>query len=260
MSGGRLAGRTAVVTGGGSGVGRAACLALARDGARVVAADIGIEGAEATAALARDEGLAVEAEACDVASEASVEALFAGVSERFGHADVLFNNAGIVLERDAVETTFDEWQRIIGVNLNGTWLCSRAFVRRLLELELPGAIVNNASVNAFFAGPRFAAYSTTKGGVLALTRSMALDHGRVGIRVNCICPGWVETGITRPYFESSDDPDAARARVGAIHALGRIAQPEEIASLVAFLASDEASFMTGSAVVVDGGETIGTRL
>lgn len=249
-----------MVTGAGSGIGRAASLALARDGARVLATDIDLEGAQATAALGRDADLAVEAAVCNVASEDSVEALFQTVGQLFGHADVLFNNAGIVLDRQAADTTFEEWQRVIGVNLTGTWLCSRAFVRRLRELELPGAIVNNASVNAFFAGPSFAAYSTSKGGIYALTRSMALEHGQEGIRVNCICPGWVETGITKPYFESTPDPEAARARVGAIHALDRIAQPEEIASVVAFLASDEASFMTGSAVVVDGGETIGTRL
>jgi NAD(P)-dependent dehydrogenase (short-subunit alcohol dehydrogenase family) len=148
----------------------------------------------------------------------------------------------------------------MAVNVRGTWLFSKEFVTRALAVSKPGVIVNASSTNAFYAERDIPAYSASKGAILALTKAMALDHAEDRIRVNCICPGIIESGLTTPWFDSMADPPGARRIAGAAHALDRIGQPAEVARVVVFLSSEEASFFTGSAVVVDGGLTAGRRI
>lgn len=257
---GLLDGKTAIVTGGGSGIGRATCLAMAKEGAAVLVADIDLHRAQATRDAIRATGERAEAAGCDVGQLASVEQAFDAAEAAFGGVSVLFNNAGICVVKDITTTTSEEWQRTLEVNLGGVWNGSRCFIQRARARGQTGAIVNTASVNAFYTEPEIAAYCASKAGVVGLTRALALDHGTEGIRVNCVCPGYTETGMTGPMFDATPDPVSARAEAGRLHAIGRIARPEEIAQAVVFLASDRASFLTGAAVVVDGGMSIGIRV
>jgi NAD(P)-dependent dehydrogenase (short-subunit alcohol dehydrogenase family) len=255
----RLTGRTAIVTGGGSGIGRATSAALAREGAAVVVADRDVALAEETCVLIADRDGRVAAAVCDVSDELSVEAMF-DVADNFGPVNILVNNAGVGAGGDAVNTTVEEWDTTLGVNLKGVWLCSREFLRRVLDAERPAVIVNTSSTNAFYAEPGSAAYTASKGGVSALTRSMALDYARQGVRINCVCPGIIDTPMTQPMLAAEPDPEATRRHWGSLHAIGRMGRPEEIAEAIVFLATDEAGFMAGSELVVDGGLSIGTRI
>jgi meso-butanediol dehydrogenase/(S,S)-butanediol dehydrogenase/diacetyl reductase len=255
----RLVGRTAIVTGGGSGIGRAVALALGREGAAVLVVDRNPAGAAEVCSEMAAKGARAESATCDVSSEESVEAMFEA-ADRFGAVDILVNNAGIGAGGAAADTTEDDWDQTLGVNLKGVWLCSRAFLRRVLDAGRPGVIVSTSSTNAFYAEPESAAYTASKGGVSALTRSMALDYARHNVRVNCICPGIIDTPMTQPMLAAEPDPEATRRHWGSLHAIGRMGRAEEIAEAVVFLATDEASFLVGSELVVDGGLSIGTRL
>lgn len=247
----RLAGKAAVVTGAGSGIGRAVALAFAAEGARVVAADIDGATAESTAgAIAAGGGRAL-AVRCDVADPAAVEELVKKTIAAFDGLDVLVNNAAIQVSKTIEDTTPEEWNRQMAINVGGVFLCSKYFLPHLKKSR--GAIVNMSSVNGFFVEPLCAGYCATKGAIIALTKAMAIDHGREGVRVNCICPGYIDAGLASGYFEAQADPQAARAAAGNLHALGRIGRPEEVARVAVFLASEDASFVTGSAYVVDGG-------
>jgi len=242
----RLRDKVIVVTGAGAGIGRACALEFARQGGLVVVADINREAAAATADEIR--GFAVET---DVASPESVERLRTLTLERFGKVHGLVNNAAIQVNKTVEETKPEEWSRQMAVNVGGVYLCSRAFLPELRKTA--GAIVNMSSVNGFFVEPMCAGYCATKGAIIALTKAMAIDHGRQGVRVNCICPGYIDAGLAQGYFDAQTDPARARMEAGKLHALGRIGAPEEVARVAAFLLSGEASFMSGSSVVVDGG-------
>jgi NAD(P)-dependent dehydrogenase (short-subunit alcohol dehydrogenase family) len=247
----KLENRVAVITGAGSGIGRASALEFAREGARVVVADLNLAGALETARQIEAGGGQAIAVETDVARPESVQTLVAQTLETFSQVHVLLNNAAIQVNKTVEDTTVEEWNREINVNLGGVFLCSKFFLPHLRQTR--GCIINMSSVNGFFVEPRCAGYCATKAAIIGLTKAMAIDHGKEGIRVNCICPGYIDAGLAWGYFEAQPDPAAARAAAGKLHALWRIGRPEEVARVAVFLASDEASFMTGSAVVVDGG-------
>lgn len=251
----KLEGRIAVITGSASGIGRASAKEFAKEGAQVIVADINMAGAEETVKQIEAAGGVALAVKTDVARAESVEALVKQTLQSFGRINVLFNNAAIQVNKTVEDTTVEEWNREIGINLGGVFLCSKLFMPHLRNTK--GCIVNMASVNGFFVEPLCAGYCATKGAIIALTKAMAIDHGKDGIRVNCICPGYIDAGLAWEYFEVQPNPAQARAAAGKLHALGRVGQPEEVGRLAVFLASDDASFMTGSSVVVSGGFGIG---
>jgi meso-butanediol dehydrogenase / (S,S)-butanediol dehydrogenase / diacetyl reductase len=246
-----LHGRVAVVTGAASGIGFACAQLLLSRGASVALFDV---NAAQGAARANQLGPAAAFFPTDVASEESVAASIASVRERFARIDILVNCAAIQIMGTLLETAGEQWDRLQQVNLKGVFLCSKAAMP-LLQASGAGAIVNISSILGIVADPDLAAYGAMKGGVIALTRSMAIGYGPTGVRVNCICPGDVNTPMVAAYFDNAPDPAALRAEVNSKYALRRIADPAEIAEVVAFLASDSASFMTGSILVVDGGLT-----
>ncbi len=249
----RLAGRIAVVTGGASGQGRAASLAAAREGAAVAVLDLNEAGALDTASAIESEGGKAVGLQVDVADEDSVVKAFANVDESLGAADCGLNFAGIVELNEVAETPLDQYERIMGINVRGVWLCSKEVIKRALARKQPATIVNIASVNAFFMEPNISVYCASKGAVYALSRAMAFDHAKDGIRVNCICPGAIDTNMMAPFLADED----ARRQTAEAHAVKRLGQPEEIAATAVFLSSDEASFIHGAAIVADGGVSIG---
>jgi NAD(P)-dependent dehydrogenase (short-subunit alcohol dehydrogenase family) len=251
----RLRQRVIVTTGAGAGIGRAAAIAFAREGARVVVADLKHSGAvETVRQIHEDGGEAIPVEA-DVAEASSVVDLVRTAVEWAGGVNTLFNNAAIQVNKWIEDTTIEEWNRQMAVNVGGVFLCSKYFLPHLRHSR--GSIINMSSVNGFFVEPMCAGYCATKGAIIALTKAMAIDHGREGIRVNCICPGYIDAGLAAGYFEAQPNPAAARAEAGALHALHRIGTPEEVARIATFLASEEASFITGAVLTVDGGFSAG---
>ncbi|MGE5645719.1 MAG: SDR family NAD(P)-dependent oxidoreductase [Acidobacteriota bacterium] len=251
----RLTDRVAVITGAASGIGRASAVEFAKEGARVVAADVNGASAGAVAAEICSAGGVAIGVACDVSDPGSVEKLAARTIAAFSKVDVLFNNAAIQVNKTVEATSPEEWSRQMAVNAGGVYLCSKYFLPHLRAAR--GSIINMSSDNGFFVEPMCAGYCATKGAIIALTKAMAIDHGREGVRVNCICPGYIDAGLAESYFQAQADPAAARAAAGRLHALGRIGRAEEVARVAVFLASGDASFMTGSAVVVDGGFSAG---
>ena len=247
----RLKDRVVVITGAGSGIGRACALEFGREGAVVAVVDINLPSAQETVRqIERPGGLARAFEA-DVSRPESVQQLVANTVSAFSQIHVLLNNAAIQVSKTVEDTTIEEWNRQIAVNLGGVFYCSKYFLPLLRMTR--GCIINMSSDNGFFVEPLCAGYCATKAGIIGFTKAMAIDHGKEGIRVNCICPGYIDTGLAESYFQAQPDPAAARAAAGRLHALWRIGRPEEVARVAVFLASDEASFMTGSSVVVDGG-------
>lgn len=248
---GRLDGRAAIVTGAAGGIGRAMVAALAREGARVTAADIDGAGLAATADTSTGE---VRTQRCDVSVAAEVQDLVAGTVEAFGGLHVMCNNAGISIPARITDLAEEDWDRTLAVNLKGVFLGCKYAIPAMLASG-GGSIVNTGSVNSLVAEPYLAAYCASKGGVLMLTKEVALDFATEGIRCNCICPGWVDTPINHAHAEMMGGLDGVLATLPEWQPIGRQGYPEEIANVAVFLASDESSFMTGSAVVVDGGMT-----
>ena len=248
----RLAGKTALITGAGTGIGRAIALAMAREGAGVVLA---ARRRELLDAVAREiggaGGVAVPME-CDVTSRASVESAIAAAVKRFGKLNIVVNNAGAAVVADAEKTSDEDWRRILEVNLTGTFLVSRAALPEFRKAG-GGAIVNIGSVLGLVARKDRAAYCAAKGGVTSLTKAMALDHAHEKIRVNCICPSIVETPLGTASLASTGNLEEARRVRAREIPLGRLGRPEDVAELAVYLASDEASWVTGAAWPLDGG-------
>jgi NAD(P)-dependent dehydrogenase (short-subunit alcohol dehydrogenase family) len=243
----RLEGRVAVITGGGSGIGLATVRRLASEGATVVVVDI--DEAAGTTSAAEIDGLFVRA---DVTSESDVAHIFATTHEQFGSVDITFNNAGISPPDDAsiLDTDLDAWRRVQDVNLTSVYLCCRAAIP-YMQAAGKGSIINTASfVATMGSATSQISYTASKGGVLALSRELGVQFAREGIRVNALCPGPVNTPLLEELFAS--DPDRAARRLVHIP-MGRFAEPTEIAAAVAFLASDDSSFITASTFLVDGG-------
>jgi NAD(P)-dependent dehydrogenase (short-subunit alcohol dehydrogenase family) len=247
--------KTAVVTGAARGIGRAIAQRLAAAGAYTICADLDLDECERVIAAIEGSGGRAEAHRCDVSVPADVEQLMAAAEHRGGpHA--LVSNAAIQYEQTIEDTPPEDWDRVLGINLKGVYLCARAAISRMRRLG-GGSIVNMASVNGFWVEPQLGAYCAAKGGVINLTRAIALDFGKDGIRCNCICPGYIDTGMAQRYFEVQPDPNAARVEAGRLHALGRIGRPEEVAAMALFLCSDESSFCTAQPFIVDGGLSAG---
>ena len=247
----KLKNRIVVVTGSGSGIGRACAIEFAREGAKVIVADINLQGAEETVNLIRDGIGNAAAFRTDISKPESVKQLVDFSIKTHSKIDVLINNAAIQINKTIEDMTFEEWNLQMSVNVGGIFLCSKYFLPYLRQTR--GNIVNMSSVNGYFVEPVCAGYCTTKAAIIGLTKAMAIDHGKEGIRVNCICPGYIDAGLAEGYFQSQADPAKARREAGRLHALWRIGKPEEVAKVAVFLASDDASFMTGSSVAVDGG-------
>ncbi len=254
----RMLGQTVVMTGAGGGIGRACALECAREGAEVVVVDIHDSLANRVVSEVKSEGNAAVAVTCDVTSAADVRRMMERSIDEFGKINALFNAAGIdISDRDGnVETcSEDTWARTIAVNLTGTYLCSKFAVPHIREAG-GGAILNVGSIACLWGENDGVAYTASKGGVLALTRAMAFDHGKDNIRVNCLCPGWHVTPMTEPYLKGDS---SLVAELGAMSPLGRVGRPEELAKTVVHLLSNEDTFMTSAVIVVDGGVTAGHR-
>ena len=245
----RLAGKVALVTGAGSGIGRETALRFAQEGATVAAGDLRGESALATAADIGKNALGLE---LDVTRADSIDAGLASVLERFGGLDVVVNNAGVTIVGAAHELEEPDWDAELATNLKSIYLVSKAAWPHL-EARGGGAILVTASIAGIWAIPADAAYCASKAGAIMLTKCMALDGAKAGIRVNCVCPGFTETPMIEGYFADQPDPDAARAFAVSIHPLGRLGRPRDIADAFVYLASDEADWVTGTALVVDGG-------
>lgn len=257
----RFQDQVAMITGAGSGIGRATAVRLASEGARLVLIDWSREGLVGTQALLPEHTLVLLRE-LDVADEDLVAAVVAETLNLWGRIDVLCNNAGIAGSShppvQSAEQSVDDWQKILGVNLLGTMLFTK-HVGQVMQAQARGAIVNTASVAGLRSGAGGNAYSASKAAVINLTQTSACDLGEFGVRVNAVCPGLVETGMTKPIF------DFARSRgkeekLGARCELRRYGKPEEVASAIAFLASSDASFITGQALAVDGGNSASLNL
>jgi NAD(P)-dependent dehydrogenase (short-subunit alcohol dehydrogenase family) len=245
----RLKNKTAIVTGAGSGIGRACALVLAREGARVVLVG---RRKKLLEELAREIGDSAISFVADVSKQEDISRVVKQTVEHFGNLNVLLNNAGVMHAGTAEQITEAQWDEMFNVNVRGVWMFSRAVLPHMRQAG-GGSIINMASVLGINGVRNRAAYAASKGAVVLLTKCMAADHGVDKIRVNAICPSFVETELTAAVIRDAPDPAAVRAARVAVHPIGRLGQPEDIAGLAVYLASDESSWVTGAAFPVDGG-------
>ncbi len=254
--GNRLAGKAVVVTGSGAGIGKTSAKLFAEEGARVVIADIdGAAGKKAVEEILAQKGEALFVPT-DVADPLQVAALMKAAEQRFGRIDVLFNNAAVNHVGKVTETSVEDWDRVMAVNVRSVFLGCR-YAIPIMQEHGGGAIINTASAAAIVGLRGLAVYTASKGAVLQLTKNLALDYAADNIRVNALCPGVTATEMTLGVIARSPDPEAARARMDSGRPMGRMGQPMEIAQAALFLASDESSYMTGAHMLVDGGYCAG---
>ncbi len=252
----RLAGKVAMITGGGTGIGRACALAFVREGAKVGLVGRRMEPISAMAGEISDAGGEAIAIQCDVTKSEEVERAVKALAERFGEIHVVVNNAGAMTPGNAEQTSEAHWDMMVDINLKGTFLVSRAAIS-FLRRAGGGSIINIGSVYGIVGAKQRAAYAAAKGGVVTLTKAMAMDHAHEKIRVNCICPSLVETEIARELFARAPNPEEARMQRIALIPIGRAGTPEDVAHLAVYLASDESAWVTGAALPIDGGQSAG---
>ncbi|MFX1560277.1 MAG: SDR family NAD(P)-dependent oxidoreductase [Promethearchaeota archaeon] len=248
----RLEGKVVVITGVAAGIGRETTNLFAKEGARIVGADVDEEGGMSIAEKVQAFGGSMTFVKADVSKEEDIKTLFE-VTREMGGIDVLFNNAGIEVAKGLLDTSEDEWDKNVNVNLKSVFFCCKYAIQQMKE-NGKGVIINNSSV-AGLVGSFSPAYSAAKGGIIALTKALAADFGEYNIRVNCICPGAIETPMLERVIDYQGDPIEVRARRLKNYPLTRFGYPHEIAQTALFLASDESSFVTGATIVVDGGFT-----
>jgi NAD(P)-dependent dehydrogenase (short-subunit alcohol dehydrogenase family) len=252
----RLQDKVALITGAASGIGKAASIACAQEGAAVLLADTQADPLEELAARLSAEGQRARAVVTDVSRTSEVQHAVATAVREFGRLDVLFANAGIGHTAELIATTDEEWDRVMAVNAKGVFICCREAVRQMLAQQpAGGSVVLTSSISGLVGIPGQAPYAPSKGAVVEMTRQLAIEYAQRGIRVNCICPGTVETPLLQQALEMAADPQGFLDLLVAGHPMGRIGRTEEIAAAVVFLASDEASFITGAILPVDGGYT-----
>ena len=253
---GRLAGKVAIVTGAGSGIGRAVALRFGREGAAVVAAQRTLaKGREIVREIEAAGGRALATET-DVTVPESAEAMVTATLDAFARVDVLCNNAGKGGTEDLLELTMEHYEAVMETNVRGSLLCTKYAVRAMLERGVGGSVINIASLASFIALPRSASYCASKGAVLALTRQVALDYASGGVRVNAIAPGYIDNEMFHSYCRSQPDPDASLADVLAAIPMGELGREEDVAAAAVFFASDESRWVTGATLPVDGGTLV----
>lgn len=251
----RLAGKAAIITGGGAGIGEATATLFAEEGAQVVVADTNTEAGEAVVAAIKAQGGEAVFAPTDIALEDDVRRMCGSCVKAFGKIDVLVNNAAVFVLK-GLEASAEDWHRSLDVNVIGTAMCSR-YAAEEMEKQGSGAIVNIASISSFVAQPNFLTYSATKAALLQMTRNMALDLAHCNIRVNCVCPGTILTRASQDHMERTGTTlEEFKAEENPKHLLNRIGEPREVAYPILFLASEEASFITGTHLMVDGGYTV----
>jgi len=250
-----LEGKVALITGAAKGIGKACAQVLSKRGAGIAVVDLDkVNGPPTAEGIEASGGRAVFLEA-DVSKLDDVQKVITRLLGLFGRLDVLINNAGYHISKNVEETSEEEWDYIINTNLKSVFLCSKYAMPHLRKTR--GTIINMSSMVGLVGQRNAGAYSATKGGMIAMTKGMALDFANDGIRVNCICPGWVETPLVEDWFSQQADPAAAKEYIYGRHPLGRIATPEEVGNAALFLCSEQSSFVTGVSLPVDGGVTLG---
>jgi NAD(P)-dependent dehydrogenase (short-subunit alcohol dehydrogenase family) len=250
----KLQDRVAVITGAGSGIGQAMARLFAREGARILAADLNAGAAQATADAITGGGGTCRPFTVDVSQPEQVQAMIAAALAAYGRIDILCNNAGIGSTTDVVACEPDEWDRVMTVNVKSVYLGCKYAVPPMLA-QGSGVIINTASVAGMVGLVKRAAYSASKGAVIALTRQVAIEYVEQGLRVNCLCPGTVDSPWVGRLLDQAEDAAAARAALVARQPMGRLGTPEEVAAAALYLASDDAAFITGTGLVIDGGLT-----
>ncbi|MCF7890321.1 glucose 1-dehydrogenase [Candidatus Bipolaricaulota bacterium] len=244
--------KTAIVTGAAKGIGKGIATVFAEEGAQVAVVDVDAEQGNKTAEQLREKGGEATFIEADVSREDQVKEIVEKSVEKYGPVEILVNNAGIGVYKSVLETSSEDWDRCLEVNLKGVFLCSKYSIPYMQEVG-GGSIINLSSVHAFATANETSPYAASKGGIAALTRSLAIDYASDGIRVNAICPGWILTPLIRSIFESADNPEKMQQEVTERQLLGRLGTPEDVGKAARYLASEEASFVTGSMQFVDGG-------